>query len=123
MVAILASTAIGAIGAAIVTGLFSRRRLGADAAHIIQQAASGVVLDLRETIKDERAAHDKEVFDLRDDLARLKQEWRDEREAWRRVNQLHVAFDMLAIARLAEAGIDLGMDPPPLLPPIKANLD
>jgi hypothetical protein len=122
VVAILGTLGVGTILGAVVTGLFNRRKLSADATEIITKAASGVVERLEAELGRKQAEHDAEVHALRADLDRVKSDWADEREAWRRVNQLHVAFDMLAIAKLAEAGIDLGMDPPPLLPPIRADL-
>lgn len=123
IVAILASTSLGAIISSIITGAFSKRKLGADATEVITRAASGVVERLEAEVKRGAEARAQEVHELKTELATVKADWAKEREDWRRVNQLHVAFDVLAIAKLSEAGIDLGMEPPPLLPPILANLD
>lgn len=123
VVAILASTSIGAIVSSIIAGVFSKKKLGADATEVITRAASGVVERLEAEVKRGAADRAREVSELTHELARVKAEWAKEREDWRRVNQLHVAFDVLAIAKLAEAGIELGMEPPPLLPPIRAQLD
>lgn len=122
VVAILGGLGVGTILAAVVSGLFNRRKLGADATEVITRAAAGVVTSLEAEIARGAAARLAEVSSLTAELARVKADWAAEREDWRRVNQLHVAFDVLAIAKLKEANIDLGMDPPPLLPPIRANL-
>lgn len=123
VVAILASTSLGAIASSIIAGAFTRRKLGADATEVITRAASGVVERLEAEVKRGVADRAKEVSEITRELTRVKAEWTKEREATRRVLQLHVAFDQLAIAKLAEAGINLGMEPPPLLPPIREQLD
>lgn len=135
IVAALGSGAVGAVIAALVTGLFTKRKLGAEATEIITKAASGVVESLNGEMvrmtstlatvrleaaeaearhKVERAA-DKASHDLQraEDKARHAREM----EAVRRVLQLHVAWDLLARAKLSEHGIDLP-DAPPLLPPL-----
>lgn len=130
LVGVLASSGLGAIASAILVGLFNKRKLGADATEVLTRAAAGIAERLEKELARKQEEHNAEVSELRDEvragreeLARVKREWRKERDDWRRVNQLHVAFDLLAISKLSEAGIDLGMEPPPLLPPIRANLD
>lgn len=137
VIGLLGGGGIASIIGAVIAGLFSKRKLGAEATKIITDAASGVVSDLRTQLDNERLDWNKDRIALEqkatDALAmaetnaaetkRIKSEWRAERVEWRRVLQLHVAFDHLAIARLTEAGVDLGMDPPPLLPPLAADLE
>jgi hypothetical protein len=122
LVGLFGGAGFATIGGSIIAGLFSRRKLGADATEIITRAASGVVQRLEDEVERGHETRLREVAALTAELERVKQEWRDEREDWRRVNQLHVAFDVLAIAKLKEHGVDLGMEPPPLLPPVRANL-
>lgn len=147
-IALSSGLGVGTILAAVVAAWAARKRvkaeaakLGADAVQIFQSASAGLVADYRKQVVEERADHERERAELVGRLDaqsaahaeeraqlnakvdRLVNGWRQERESARRVLQAHVAFDMLAIAKLADAGIDLGMDPPPLLPPIRANLD
>lgn len=142
VIGLLGGGGIASIVGAIVAGLFARRKLGAEATKIITDAASGVVGMLETQLRAQETAFAVERVDNKtkldnavqsaqtandkaeacaDETERIKKEWRSEREDWRRVLQLHVAFDHLAIAKLAEHGVDLG-DPPPLLPPLPADL-
>lgn len=116
---------LGAVGAAIVTGLFSKKKLGAEATNLIAQAASSVTQRLENELKrsDEKAVQrEKEHADER----RLLEEKMDamaeahvaEREEWKRVLQLHVSWDAIALAKLAEVGVELP-PVPPVTPPIR----
>ena len=101
IVAVLGAGGVGAILAAIVTGLFSKRKLGAEATQIITNAAAGVVksmeADLTRTKRDMEAMAAAHVH---------------ERREWQKVLQLHVAWDAMAIARLAEMQITMPPVPP-----------
>lgn len=99
IVAALASGGLGAILVAIVNGIFSKRKLGAEATEIITRAAAGVVESLERQLKTER-----EIFAA-------------EREGHRRAWELHIAWDEAVIARMAEAGIELPPAPSP--PPFR----
>lgn len=123
LIGLLGGGSLATIVSSLVMSLSNRRKLGADATEIITRAATGVVTRLEQEIVRKQGEHDAEVTELRGKLDRIIREWKDERESVRRTLQLHVAFDQLAIAKLAEAGIVIGMDPPPLLPPLRANLD
>lgn len=128
IVALLTSGGIFAIIGAAINGIFTKRKLGAEATEIITKAASGVVTDLRRSLEDSRAEMDRMKTNhaavlaaMRGDsqaaLERLEKQHSDEREEWRRVLQLHVAWDAIAIAKMAEIGVELP-PAPPLLPPV-----
>lgn len=146
IVAVLASLGLGTIGGAIVAAISNRRRLnadtgklGAEATKIIQEAASGVVVDLQKSIarkevewaEEREEAHAALVAERAAGLVVLEERaaenkalrdaWQRERDDVYRVLQLHVAFDQLAIAKLAEEGIEMP-PPPPLLPPLRSEL-
>jgi hypothetical protein len=118
IIAALSAGGFGAILAAIVTGLFSKKKLGAEATEIITKAAAGVVTNLNDeitritgTMARMKTEHETELAAERADRAR-------ERDEVRRVLQLHVAWDAIAIARLGEIGIDLP-PAPPVMPPTR----
>ncbi len=121
VVAVLGAGGLGAIFAAIVTGMFSKRKLGAEATEIITKAAAGVVTNLQAEIDrqvkartDDAATHQKAIETL------ITSHNREMAEV-RRVLQLHVAWDAIAIAKLA--GLDVHLPPaPPLLPPTGGTL-
>lgn len=128
IVALLTSGGVFAIIGAAINGVFTKRKLGAEATEIITKAASGVVTDLRKSLEDRTAEmaqmkveHQATLAAMRADshsaLERMERQHADEREEWRRVLQLHVAWDAIAIAKMAEIGIELP-PAPPLLPPI-----
>lgn len=97
---ILTSAVVAAVLAAVVTGLFTRRKLSAEATKIITDAASGVVADLRA----ERASDQLE-------LRGLKAENRAQANALR----VHSVWDRQAYEALQRQGIILP-EPPPLYP-------
>lgn len=136
VVGLLGGGGVAAILSAIVTGLFSKRKLGADAAEIITKAAAGVVHELTEQaarnkvehaeqIAKNKVEHDAEIAkrDLKYEalvtlMEQMKADHEQEREDVRRVLQLHVAWDAIALARLGELGVDLP-PVPPLTPPTR----
>lgn len=116
IVAALGAGSVGAVIAAVVTGLFSKRKLGAEAAEIITRAASGVVKDIeaqlaraRQQLTEERDLHQRQMMAVQRDHEL-------ELTDIRAVLQLHVAWDTLALAELSKIGVDLP-PVPPLLPP------
>ena len=116
IVAALGAGGVGAVGAAVITGFFSKKKLGAEAAEIITKAAAGVVTQLENQltratrqVEDQRAEHARVVTAIRRDH-------QIEMEDVRAVLQLHVAWDTLALSKLHEIGVDLP-PVPPLLPP------
>lgn len=133
IIAALGAGSVGAVIAAMVTGLFTKRKLGAEATEIITKAASGVVETLNAEIirlnaatavvRTEQAADaarhrlDDEAREARHKLEREADQAKHAREldAIRRVLQLHVAWDLMARAKLSEHGINLP-EPPPLRP-------
>ena len=115
IVAILGTGGISAIVAAIVTGLFSKRKLGAEATEIITKAAAGVVTNLQSEIDRQVKARQDDALQAKAALEALMRSHAEEMEEVRRVLQLHVAWDAIAIARLGELGVELP-PAPPLLP-------
>lgn len=112
LAAILGTGGFSAISAAVITGLFSRRKLGADATEIITKAAAGVVISMQAQLAfSEKSRQDDQASCARkmDHMARAHIQ---ERNEWRKVLQLHVAWDALAIAKLAETGVEMPPTPP-----------
>lgn len=125
VVAILGSGAIGAIAAAIIAGLFSKRKLGAEATEIITKAAAGVVTSLQAEVDRQVKAREDAALQHRLDMSAVMEAHDKEMEEVRRVLQLHVAWDAIAIAKMAELGTELP-PAPPLLPaqrPDRPRLD
>jgi hypothetical protein len=116
LIAALGAGSLGAIVAAVITGLFSKKKLGSEATEIITRAASGVVTDLREELDRSKKARQDDRIEFRSMLARERADHEAEMTEVRRVLQLHVAWDTIAIAKMAEFGVDLP-EAPPLLPP------
>jgi len=116
VVAVLGVGGLSAIIGAVVTGLFSKRKLGAEATEIITKAAAGVVTNLQAEIDRQVGLREKQVTDHAAAMKTLMDGHADEMNEVRRVLQLHVAWDAIAIAKMADVGIELP-PPPPLLPP------
>lgn len=115
VVAILGAGGLGAIAAAVITGLFSKRKLGAEATEIITKAAAGVVTNLESENKRQAVRIDRMIEEHRTAMRALVDSHAEEMEEVRRVLQLHVAWDAIAIAKMASLGEE--MPPaPPLLP-------
>lgn len=119
IVSILGALGIGAIAAAIVTGLFSRRKLGAEAASLITSAAHTVTTMMEKRLAESVAevARQREIMEHmtqanHNELAKMAKAHADERSEMRRVLQLHVAWDAIAIAKMAEFGVELPPTPP-----------
>ena len=126
IVSVLSSGGLFAIVGAIINGAFTKRKLGAEATQIITQAASGVVADLRQSLADASVERERVKTETAGILATMRAdhqaalekqaaEFAEEREDWRRVLQLHVAWDYIAIERLSHLGIELP-PPPPIMP-------
>jgi hypothetical protein len=139
LIAALGAGGLGAIIAAIIAGIFSKKKLGAEATEIITKAAAGVVTNMegdlvrmRTERSEERTEHETEMDELRRKMSKMAAEHvakmaemahnhAAEREEWRAVLQLHVAWDVMAITKLAE--LDVTLDPaPPLLPPARGTM-
>lgn len=115
IVAVLGAGGLGAIFAAIVTGLFSKRKLGAEATEIITKAAAGVVQNMQSEIDRQVARNETLIDEHRRAMDALVASHTEEVDEMRRVLQLHVAWDAIAIAKMAEVGVKLP-PAPPLLP-------
>lgn len=116
IIALLAGGGVSAVVAAAVTGLFSKRKLGAEATEIITNAAAGVVTSMQQQLTNsdtarqaDQAKHDKQMDAMA--AAHVK-----ERAAWQRVLELHAAWDHIAIAKLNELGFTDLPPTPPLTP-------
>lgn len=115
LVAILGTAGISTVIAAIVTGLFSKRKLGAEATEIITKAATSVVTNLQNELVRQQNVNTELVREHKEHIVALIESHAEEIEEVRRVLQLHVAWDAIAIAKMAEVGIELP-PVPPLLP-------
>ena len=114
--ALLGVGGLGAIVAAIVTGLFSKRKLGAEATEIITKAAAGVVTNMQAEIDRQVRRNEDLIAQHIAEMTQMRADHQREKEEVRRVLQLHVAWDAIAIAKLADLDIELP-PAPPLLPP------
>lgn len=112
ILAVVGAGGVGAVFTATLNALVQRKRLGAQAADIIQRAAAGVVTTLQE--EDRRKS--KRITDLENKeelLERRVAHLERERDADRHAAQLHAAWDHLAIAELST--IPSRLPPPPPL--------
>lgn len=109
---ILGALGIGGILTALVTGFFSKRKVGAEATEIIQRAATSLVETQQKEIDRSRSEMNDLITAHREETERIARAIVSEREEWREVLRQHVAWDSLAIAALNEAGISLGPVPP-----------
>ena len=120
-IALLGGGGIGAILVAIITGLFSRRKLGAEATEIITKAAAGVVTSLEAEVRRQADARRLDAERHNRERAEMAAAHVAERQEWQRVLQLHAAWDAIAIARLAE--VDVALPPTPPLTPAQRHVD
>jgi hypothetical protein len=113
---------IGGILLAIVNGLFSKRKLSAEATKIITDAASGVVQNLRD--ENARVIASNTALGVKvDGLTRRVELQQGQIEDGQRIQRaqsdalaIHAFWDTQAVAICAEQGIDLPA-PPPLSTP------
>ncbi len=111
ILAIVGAGGVGAVFTASLNALVQRKRLGAQAADIIQQAAAGVVTTLRQ--EDERkSARIAELERREEALEHRVAHLERERDSDRHAQQLHAAWDHLAIQELGEGS---KLPPPPPL--------
>ena len=121
----LGSAGVTAVLLLVITAVINRRKLGAETDNIsatatkaITDAASGVV----ERIEGDnlRLRSRVEVLEANDTKhERARREWDLEREEWRRVLQVHAAWDALAVTRMNEAIPPITLPTaPPLTPPV-----
>lgn len=118
IVAVLGGGGIAAIVSAVIAGLFSKKKLGAEATEIITKAAAGVVTNLQAEIDRQVKARQDQAASYKEATEALMASHAREIEDIRRTLQLHVAWDTFAVAKLAEVGISLPPIPP-LLPPTR----
>jgi hypothetical protein len=118
LAAILGVGGLSAIISAVVAAVSSRRKLGAEATDIITKAAAGVVLNLQAEIDRQVAMRHEEATRSQKALETLMADHSREMSDVREVLQLHVAWDSIAIAKMAELGVQLPAAPP-LLPPAR----
>lgn len=117
VIAVLGGGGVAAIISAIIAGLFSKRKLGAEATEIITKAAAGVVTNMQAEIDRQVRAREIQAIEHASAMATLVASHAHELGEVRRVLQLHVAWDLMAIAKLQDLGVE--MPPaPPLLPPL-----
>lgn len=109
---LLTAVGVGSVITALVTGLFGKRKLSADATKIITEAAGGLVKDLR----DENARHIASNASLTERLAALERREleRDQRERERdHAILLHGYWDQQVFTMARDQGLALP-EPPPL---------
>lgn len=108
----LVSFGVGGVLVAVINGLFSKRKLSADATKIITEAASGVV----ERLKDENLRMNTELAQVRAEQAsaRQRETERDRRERERdHAILLHGYWDQQVFTMARDQGLTLP-EPPPL---------
>jgi uncharacterized metal-binding protein len=115
IIAALGAGGLGAIAAALITGLFSKRKLGSEATEIITRAASGVVTSIEAELERQIEARKTAEKNCMETINKMAEAHVKEREEWRRVLQLHVAWDQIALAKLTDHDVELP-PVPPLLP-------
>jgi hypothetical protein len=131
LIAALGAGGISAIVAAIVTGLFSKRKLGAEATEIITKAASGVVTSIEAELRRSQDGRVADRLEFERTMTDLRAAHASEIEEVRQVLQLHVAWDVMAIAKIEELTAASGLESklgdlpkaPPLLPPHIGKLE
>lgn len=143
IISILSSAAVTSVLASIISGLFTKRKLGADATQVITQAASGVVTTMQKELQrraDEmeelRKSHLRELQRVRDSGEKAVQDMisKHERVASRmiadheaemadvaRVLELHVEWDRIAIEKMSELNVSLP-PAPPLMPELRSRV-
>lgn len=111
----LVALGVGGVLVAVVNGLFSKRKLSADATKIITDAASGVVLVLK--AENARVTEQNTRLNARLDATDREQTLlRDENRALAELVAVHGQWDQQAFTMLKNQGIEL---PPP--PPLHIN--
>jgi hypothetical protein len=115
IVALLGAGGFATIVSAVVAGVFSKRKISAEATEIITKAAAGVVTNMQAEIDRQVKRNEEMVREHRAQMHLLVQSHELEIQDVRRVLQLHVAWDAIAIAKMGELGIELP-PAPPLLP-------
>lgn len=112
IIAILGTGGFSAILGAMITGLFSKRKLGAEATEIITKAAAGVVTNMQAEIDRQVKRYDDVVAEHKEEVAALMASHAEELTEFRRTLQLHAAWDALVRVKMAEHGVDLPPAPP-----------
>lgn len=112
LIALLGGLGVGTILAAVVTGLFSKRKLSAEATEIITRAASGVVESLREELARSILAREKAEVQHVEELQRRTARWEAQWIEVQRALEEHVAWDADVRERMKAYGVDLPPAPP-----------
>lgn len=103
----LSSAAVASVVVAIVMGLFSKRKLSAEATDIITKAATGVV----ERLESENVRQGAQLAAQQAQVVEIQRVQRLQGEAL----AIHAAWDRQTVRVARDAGIELP-DPPPLHP-------
>lgn len=112
IVALLGAGGLGAIVTAVIAAISSKRKLGAEATKIITDAAAGVVTNMQAEINRQKQQNEEDRAAHRAAIQTLMFNHAEEMEEVRRVLQLHVAWDAIAIAKMADFGVNLPPAPP-----------
>lgn len=127
-----AAAGLSTVIIAVINGILTRKRTGAETTEKITQAAGGLIdrlntdndrLNRRVTEQDARLQLLDEKLEVEVEERRIEQQrWERERIAWRHTLQVHAAWDAMLLQQLAEKGIQLEIPPtPPLTPPTRAS--
>lgn len=122
--------AVSAVVVAVVNGVITRRRTGAETTELLVRSAGGVV----ERLTSENERQGRELGEVRQRVQLVEEHlevereerkidqarWERERIAWRSALQVHVYWDVQAIQALLAKGLELP-DPPPLTPPTRTT--
>lgn len=112
----LGSAAVAGVLVAVINGLFSKRKLSAEATDIIAKAASGVVERLEEENARVSLSNSKLTEKLDDLQARVTRGEQTTRAQGETI-AIHAFWDTQAVEKLQELGIDLPPPPPLTTPP------
>lgn len=115
IVAALGAGGFGAILAAVITGLFSKKKLGAEATEIITKAAAGVVTNMQAELDRQVKRNGTLIAEHRAQVTGLIASHAEEIDEFRRTLTMHAAWDAIVRVKMAEHGVDLP-PAPPLLP-------
>jgi hypothetical protein len=107
LIAVIGSSGVTVILGAIANGVIQKRKLSADATHIITQAAGGIVLNLQEDNGRLRA----ENIRVSSRFDRFKTAVRRRDDKMRKLFDAHATWDQIVVKELRRAGLNLP-DPP-----------
>lgn len=116
VIRLLTALGVGAVLLAIVNGLFSKRKLSADATKVITEAATGVLANLKE--ENTRVIASNAVLTSRVEAAEHEsRRLREDLQLLREAVSVHAFWDRQAFNAGRAQGLDLPEPPPLHIPP------